>query len=245
MAGSDAKNSTKNIDDKIFKEAIDDFDRFEDLFQENLKKILSGAVLLIVVIIIALVSWNIIKQAKFKASAALAAAKTVDELNAAIAKYPSSNGVYMARLKLGTAYMEDKKFDEAKSEFEKLASDAPEVEMKGRALLNVAYAIAGMNKQQEAADKFAQIGEMDDMPGFIKDEANLEAGRVYFNLNNMDKAKKILNLVNAENPNKFWARQAKMIIQKIDAGIPPLDKLADSKASVKEKTAKKSETKKK
>jgi hypothetical protein len=137
--------------------------------------------------------------------------------------------------------MEDKKYDEAKGEFEKLASDAPDVEIKGRALLNAAYALAGMKKQQEAADKFAEIGEMEEMPVFIRDEANLEAGRIYFNLNKMDKAKKVLNLVSADNPNKFWARQAKMIIQKIDAGIPPLDKLLASNVSAPEK---KPETKK-
>jgi TolA-binding protein len=245
MSGSDAKNSTKNIDDKIFKEAVDDFDRFEEFFQENLRKILFGAVLIVIILIIGLVSWNIIKQAKFKASAALASASSVDELKFAINKYPSSDGIYMARLKLGTAYMKDKKFDEAKSEFEKLASDAPEVDMKGRAQLNVAYALAEMNKQQEAAEKFVEVGEMDDMPGFIKDEANLEAGRIYFNLNKMDKAKKILNLISAEQPNKFWSRQAKMIIQKIDAGIPPLEKLIASNSSAEEKTGKKSEIKKK
>jgi len=239
MAGSDVKNSAKKIDDKIFKEAVDDFDRFEEFFQENLKKILSGAVLLVVILIIGLVAWNIVKQSRFKASASLSAAKTVDELKNAIAKYPSSEGVDIARLNLGMAYFKNKKFDEAKSAFDSLASNVSDPNMKGRALINSAYALSALGKSQDASSKFLEIGEMDDMPAFIKDEANLEAGRILFNMNKMDKAKKVLNLVGGKKINNFWARQAKMILQKIDAGTPPLKKIIATLKKSESKTSKK------
>ena len=220
-----SEDKTKHIDEKIFKDSVDDFDRFEDFFQTNLKKIISSAVLIVIIVSIALIAWGIIKNAQFKADASLAAANSIEELKAAIAKFPNSKGTEIAQLKLATAYFNDKKYDEAMSTLESLGSKASDQAIKGRAQLNAAYCLSAMNKSKEAATKLESIGADDNLPEYVRNEANLEAGRIYFNLQDKTKAKTVLNLINSENQNEFWYRRAKGILRSIDANMPPTDKL--------------------
>jgi predicted negative regulator of RcsB-dependent stress response len=233
-------DNTKHINEKIFKDSVDDLDRFEDFFQSNLKKIITSAVLIVIIISIALIAWNIIKQAQFKADAALASATTIEELKTAIAKYPDSKGTTIAQLNLATAYFNKEKYSDAMSVLENLAGNAAEASIKGRALLNSAYCLSAMNKSKEAAEKLKLTGSDDSMPEYIRNEANLEAGRIYFNLNETEKAKAILNLINAENQNKFWAKRAKGILRSIDANLLPTEKaLSANKKTTKPAVSKK------
>ena len=231
-----SENKTKHIDEKIFKDSVDDLDRFEDFFQTNLKKIISSAILIVIIISIALIAWNIIKDAQFKADASLAAATTIDELKAAIAKFPNAKGTEIAQLKLATAYFNEKKYNDAMNVLENLSNKASNQSIKGRALLNSAYCLSAVNKSKEAANKLESIGTDDNLPEFIRNEANLEAGRIYFNLQDKTKAKTVLNLINSENPNEFWFKRAKSILRSIDADLPPTDKLLTA-AKTEKKTA--------
>ena len=205
--------------DKAFKDAVDDFDRFEDFFSTNLKQILIGFCVLSVAIVIAAIAYTKITKAQLKVSGKLTAAKTVEELKKEIAEYSSNDSVYPARMRLATLYFNDGKYEEALTEYTGLGADAPPGEIKNRARLNEAYTLEALKRGKEAAEKFAAIGETigEDVkvPEYIRNEANFSAGRIYLAEKQPEKAKQCLKAINFDAPG-LWASQGEKLLQRID-----------------------------
>jgi tetratricopeptide (TPR) repeat protein len=201
--------------DEVFKSAVDDFDRFEDFFSNNLKSIIISFSVLAIVIAIGAVAYTKFEQAKLKVSSELTAAKTVDELKAAIAKHPDNLTVFPAQLKLGTLYFNDGKFKEALEVYTKVSNDAPKGEIKNQASLNTAYTLEALNKPIEAADKFAMIGANPTLPEYIRNEANFSAGRIYNAEKKSAKAKNCLKSIDFKKAG-LWAAQGEKLLQRIN-----------------------------
>ncbi len=207
-----AKQKQQN---EVFKNSVDDFDRFEDFFSTNLKTIIKTFIAVAIIVAIIAVVYTKIEQKKQKIATELTTAKTVDELKTVTSKYKDSIAVYPARLTLGTLYFNDGKFEEALEVYKKLAIDAPAGESKNRASLNVAYTLEAMNKPDEAADKFAMIGANPTLPEYIRGEANFSAGRIYNAAEQDTKAKNCLKLINFKNAG-MWAAQGEKLLQRIN-----------------------------
>ena len=201
--------------DEALKNAVDDFDKFEDFFTSNLKQIIIAFVIIAVGLTVAAVGYSKYKASQLEVSAELTAANTVDELKSLIAKYKGNQSVFPATLRLGTLYFNDGKYQEAYDVFSKLALDAPMGGVKNRAALNTAYTLEALKKDKEAADRFAMIGQDVNVPGYVKDEANFAAGRIYNALKDTAKARNCLKSINYSTPG-FWASQGEKLLQRIN-----------------------------
>jgi len=241
MTSKKHKDMVKNIDDNVFKGAVDDFDKFEDFVSTNLYKIVIGAIVLVVAIIVAFMIYTTIQEANNKASVALSSAKSVEELKKAIKKYPKSNSGGIAKLNLATLYFNDKKYENALQTYQSIANTNASDDIKGRAQLNTAYTLEKMKKQDQAAAKFSEIGLNAASPAYIRDEANYSAARIYLLLNKPSMATSCLKAVKTETPNGFWNSQAARLLQRIADKDPVPDKITSAKSIP---DAKKAETKK-
>lgn len=220
MAAKKKIKQEQNISDEVFKEAVDDFDRFEDFFQTNFNKIITASVIIVVALIVGFIVYTQIKSAKNEASVALTSAKTITELNEALKKYPDSVTDDAAKLNLGTEYFKDGKYQDALATYQSLAISAQPGEIKNRSKLNEAYTLEAMKDPAQAAEKFAMIAVDATAPEFIRNEANYSAARIFVALEKPERAKSCLKSINSENPNDFWASQAKRLLQRVDAKDP-------------------------
>lgn len=202
--------------DAVIKNAVDDFDKFEDFVSVNLKNIIISFVIIAVLLVIGSVAYILIEKENMRVSAELTDAETVEELKAAIAKFKDNDSVYPAKLRLATLYFNQGKYEEAQSVYISLAVDAPAGEVRNRARLNQAYTLEALNKPIEAADKFAVIGEdRNKVPEYIRDEANFAAGRIYIAQNKPEKAKACLKLIDFKKAG-FFAAQGEKLFQRIN-----------------------------
>lgn len=217
MPGKKKIKKEQNINDAVFKDTVDDFDRFEDFVQANLNKIVAAAIIIVIVLIIGYVVYSQVEDAKNEASIALTSAKTIEELNTAIKKYPNSITDEPAQLNLGTQYFKEGKYKEALEAYQKLGTTAKPGDVKNRARLNEAYTLEAMNEAGKAADKFAMIALDATSPEYIRNEANYSAARIFISLQKPERAKSSLKAIKSDNPNDFWSSQAKRLMQRVDA----------------------------
>jgi hypothetical protein len=201
--------------DEVFKNAVDDFDRFEDFFSTNLKSIIISFAVLAIIIAIGAVAYTKYEQATLKISSELTAAKTIDELKAVISKYPDNKSLFSAQLKLGTLYFNEGNFKEALATYSSVASAAPKGEVKNQASLNSAYTLEALKKEDEAAKKFALIGSNTTLPEYIRNEANFSAARIYNANKQPEKAKQCLKAINFKKEG-LWAAQGEKLLQRIN-----------------------------
>lgn len=214
-----SKKPEKNINDEVFKEAVDDFDRFEDFVSNNLKQIVWGAVVIVFGLIIGLVIYDQIQTAEKKACIALSSPDNTKELSEAIKKYPESKGVASAKMNLGTMYFKEGKYQQALAVFQDLSDKAEIGEIKSRAKLNTGYTLEAMDKQDQAAEKFAEVGLDSDSPEYIRNEANYSAGRLFAALNKPARAKSCLKSIKTKSGG-FWDSQAKRMLQRLTEKDP-------------------------
>lgn len=245
MSAKKKKNKPeKNINDAVFKEAVDDFDRFEDFVSTNLNQIVWGAVIIVIGLAIFFVVYEHVQTAENKACVALSSAKDTKELNKALKKYPDSKGDASAKLNLGTLYFKEGKYQEALEAYQNLADSADPGDIKSRAALNTAYILEAMEKQEQAAEKFAEVGLDANSPEYIRNEANYSAGRLFFAINKPSRASSCLKSIKTET-GSFWGSQAKRLLQRVEEKDPepkasPASEPAPKKAG---KTVKKAEKK--
>jgi len=220
MSVKKKKKKEQNINDAIFKDAVDDFDRFEDFVSNNLNKIVVVAVIIVVVLIVGYIVYTEIQKKQNKASVALTSAKTITELKEAIKKYPDSVTSKSAKLNLGTQYFKEGKYKEALENYQKLAATALPGEIKNRARLNEAYTLEAMKEPEKAADKFIMIALDATSQTYIRNEANYSAGRIFISLQKPERAEACLKAIKTENQNDFWSSQAKRLLQRVNAKDP-------------------------
>jgi predicted negative regulator of RcsB-dependent stress response len=202
------------LNDEI-KGAVDDFDKFEGFFQENLNSIMFFCVLLACTGIVAAFIYNHIERSEHNAAATLTEADTPETINAALSKYPSSHAVTGARMRLATIMFKKKDFPKALELYKNVALNASVGELKNRAAMNVAYTLEAMGKLDDAAEKFSSLSNIPSMSVNFKNEAGYSAARLFLQLGKNERAKNSLKSVAFDKPG-FWAAQGKQLSRRLN-----------------------------
>ncbi|MBN1864119.1 MAG: hypothetical protein JW808_04400 [Victivallales bacterium] len=210
----------RTIDDKVFKDAIDDFDRFDDFVTTNWNKIVVGAVLLTLASVVGYLVYVNIDQRDRAACAVLTSAETIDEINAALSEHPGNKGAALARLSLGTLYFNDEQYDMALEAYREVAGEGMFTDISGRARLNVGYTLEAMGRSDEAAEHFVSAGMDSALPEYVRKEANYSGGRIYLSLGKIELARSSLKAISIGDRGDFWESQAERMLQRMASKDP-------------------------
>ena len=206
---------SKKLNDEIFKDAVDDFDRFEDFFETNLRRILAACAILVVLGSAAVALYWYVERKDRLEAASLIEADTPESIKSALSKYPDNIAADEAKMKLATLYFNKKDFAGALKLYENIARSAPVGELKNRAALNVAYTLEAMGKMEEAAEKFSSLANIPSMPRSGKDEASYSAARLFFHIGKTGRAKNALKAVALGKPG-FWNAQSEQLAKRLN-----------------------------
>ncbi len=206
--------SKKHKEENIYEATYDEMSKFESFFVSHWRKIVQtcGAALTVLILYLVFNYFNQISETK--AAGEISQANTVEELNAIISKYSSHPAVDFAKVRLAQILFNDKKYDEAQKIYIQLSfSKYPDISL--RAKLNQAYLMEVQGKKNEAATIFSEISGTPGMPEEIRAESAYNAARIYGNLGEKDKSKKVLEFLNrtAETAKSeaFWSEKAKRL----------------------------------
>ena len=196
-------------------EALTDEERAGIFLSRHWKKLIAAAVLAVVAITAVFAVMKHRESARKAATAELAKANTVAEIEAAIAKNPDAPGVDAARFRLANQYENEKKYDKARQTLETLASATEDVANRSRAQLNAAYLFELEGKADDAVRKFSVLAQNTALPAAVRAEAAYSAARLYIDLKKPAEAKKVLDLLRvmknnpAEQPGTaLWLEKA-------------------------------------
>ena len=184
----DAKALNKEIGEALFT----DEERLELFFAKHWKKLLAAALIAVVAITAAFAVHKHAEAAKKADSAKLAQAKSIAEIEAAIAAAPKARGVDAARFRLAKLYTDDKKFDQARKVLAAISAGSEDPAARDRASLNSAYLLELEGKTADAAQSFAVIVGAASASAAARAEAAYSAGRLYVQLKQPAEAKKVL-----------------------------------------------------
>ncbi len=154
----------------------------------------------------------------------LADAKTVEALNAALAKHGSNPGAPFARYRLAQLKIAAKDYAGARQELEAVAKDKPAEPLYGQALLGVAYLYELENNLESAAARFDEIGRTAGLASNVTAEADANAGRVYLALKKLDEAANVLRRIgtDAYQPDRQstanWCDMARSLLLALENG---------------------------
>lgn len=209
-------NKQKQLDALILNALKSDVGRFETFFATYWKQIVIVAVALVVVITVGYGYSAISSNAARKAAFALADASTTDELNSVLKKYADNPGAASARLRLVKLLAADKKYDEALQELNIIINAKPEESLLGKAMLTSAYLQELKGSYEKAAAEFEAIGLRTELSAKVRAEANTNAGRLYLQLKNLDKAaaalKQASTPVQGSASATAWSMEAKSLL---------------------------------
>jgi predicted negative regulator of RcsB-dependent stress response len=170
-----------------------------------------------------------------KVNAAIAKAKSIDELKQILADYPNNSEVASMKIKLATLYFNKKDYAEALKVYQSiLASNVPD-ELRWRARLNICYIQELEGQKEQAAAGFAAIASDSVVGDAFASEANYSAGRIFAELKKIEDARhkleKAVASMRGQNPSSlFWGGQAKVLLDRLNASHPvaaPEKKTAD------------------
>jgi predicted negative regulator of RcsB-dependent stress response len=215
--GKKKKNDdkVKKLNDEVFKEAVDDFDRFEDFFSTNLNTILVVCVVIAVAGTITAMVYQHIETKRLAAAATLVEADKTKSIESALTRHPDNPAANVARMKLATMRFNKKDYVGAMQLYKEVAANAPVGDLRTRAALNVAYTLEAMGKFDEAAEKFLSISSNPTIPSSRKNEAAYSAARLFFLSGKNKRAKNALKRLAFGRPG-FWASQGKQLEKRLN-----------------------------
>ncbi len=184
-------NRQKKINEQM-KEVMDDFDRFEFFFASNLKRIVIGAVVIVLAVAAIVVGKYVINSKAKTAAEAYAKAADIKQLEAAITEYGNANAAIY--LRLGGMYLAKKDYANARKNFQIAAQEKADTPAKWQSMITLAYIDELENKFEAAAGKFADLAKTLRAPGssVYAAEAYTAAGRLYQKANKNAEAQQIL-----------------------------------------------------
>jgi tetratricopeptide (TPR) repeat protein len=216
--------SAKNQKPDLAGDLMDDIEKFEHFAVSNWKNIIWAAVAVVAAAVGTAVFFTVKRSNDARAANAVSAAKTVDELESAVANYSGHQAVYSAMINLAAKRIEGKDFKKAAALYEKIgaANGIPD-DMRWRAKLNLASILELEGQSAKAAESFAALGSDAVAPELAKSEANYNAGRLYLLLGDKEKARQYLSKVNPSKEHEgalnLWGKLSKTLLVCIDT--PP------------------------
>jgi TolA-binding protein len=175
--------------------ALDNDERIELFFNRHWKKVVAGAVAVIVIAVAVYAVFYLKEQRTKDATMALASAD-IKDIPALLAENPDVPGAGFAHLRLACQLMNEKKYDEAATHFLAFADDpASPVELTVNARFSAAACKENAGKQQEALNIYLAMFNDPGLTPALHNQAAFQAGRIYLAKNDKAKAKEILGSV--------------------------------------------------
>lgn len=170
---------TKNNDHNLLDSTYDEMTEFEEFFKKNWVNIISvgGIIVILIVAAIQLKSW--LDKYDSKAGAALSSAKTIEEIEAVLKKYPRHKAADFSKLHLASLYFETGNSQKSTDILTKLAKTTKTKELAAQAELNLATIILQNGKIEYAAEKFSSIGGNQKFSPYYRIEAKVSAAMLY------------------------------------------------------------------
>ncbi len=221
MAEKDKKQ--KQIDSQIGQALFSDTERFEMWFSTYWKPAMGVA---LIIAVAAAVVFGVITSrnaADKKAAFMLADASTVEELTAALKKYPDHAGSAVARFRLAKMLNDSGKHAEASAQFDQVVKEAADTpDLAARAALAAGYAAELSGSTKEAVKRFSAVESDLRYPASQRAEAGYCAGRLLVKNGDLQQAKSILGrtamMGSANAGTGYWTENAKQTMIAIDNG---------------------------
>ncbi len=168
---------------------------FEKFFSTHWKNIIIFGCVIVLLIGVGMnvKTWLSAKDAS--AAGQISSAVTIEEIEAALKKYPNHKISDYTRLKLGKLYFESGELQKAILIFQELSKKARYKDIKAQAALNEACALEQMGKIDFAAEKYAEIGRTSNYPSEYRADANCSAARIFISIGKKNMAKSCLEMV--------------------------------------------------
>jgi hypothetical protein len=209
---------SKKVDkDNIIEETYDEMAHFEDFFVSHWPKIVNVAFAVVILFALYLIFSSFGSKRQLEASLEFTKAKTVQELQKAIAANPSHPAANFARLKTAKLLADEKKYDDAIKVCREItpASNTPETYWQAK--LDEGYLLELSNKKEEAAEAFSKIGTDVKFPFSVRNEASFSAARIFLSAGKKDRASAaVKSMDSSAGAGDFWAEQAKSLSQQIN-----------------------------
>ncbi len=212
----------KDLDVVISQTLMSDSERFEYFFSKYWKHI---AIYMVVAIVAIAVGYAIVAHHRStiqKANFALADASTVEALEVALQKYANSPNTISARFRLVHMLVDEKKYDDAIRELGIIKDANPEEPLRGMALLDTAYIKELKGELEAAAEEFNAIGSLPDATPAVRAEACTNAGRIYLQLKQLDKAASALKRAGVPQQTSTvataWSTDAQSLLIALESG---------------------------
>lgn len=182
-------------DNDVLETTYDELTVFENFFTNHWKNIIVFGIIVVILIGVGMQVKQWLSESDAAAAGALSSAKTIEEMELALKKYPGHSSADYARLRLGTLYFESGNSQKAMEIFAPLSQKARYKDVMAQAALNHACALEQSGKKDEAAEKYATVGRTGNYPAEYRADANCSAARIYLELGKNALAKACVDLV--------------------------------------------------
>jgi TolA-binding protein len=177
-------------------------------FWERFKKPITAALIIVLIAVIAFTGYRFYSDRRLAAaSALLASARSAQEYQQVIDRYPSTPAAADAYLLLAEAQRSEKKFAEANTTLQAFIAKYPQHELVSTARMAMAANLESMGKADEALAMYQQIASA--YPnGYSAPLALLSQVYILKAKNRNDDARKICETVLTQYRTSFWAGEA-------------------------------------
>ncbi len=201
---------------------LDTLEKGQEFYEENSKQILTGAVAIVVVIILAWGWMNNREATRSEAmlastKATIAALGGIDdnvlaELERVVNDYGNNSAVSQATYQLGVARLQENDITGARDLFTTLATSSDkQLQMAGK--LKLAYISEKESNYSDAASLYEEVGAL--KAGVVSKYAKLQAGYAYMADGNVIKADGIVKELLNEKPTGKFLEQVKYLEGKV------------------------------
>ncbi|HEY4256675.1 MAG: tetratricopeptide repeat protein [Candidatus Udaeobacter sp.] len=178
------------------------------VFWERFKKPITAALIIVLIAVIAFTGYRFYSDRRVAAaSALLASAKSAQEYQQVIDRYPSTPAAADAYLLLAEAQRNEKKFVEANTTLQTFIAKYPQHELVSTARMAMAANLESMGKADEALTIYQQVASADPN-SFNAPMALLSQVYILKAKNRNDDARRICETVLTQYRTSFWAGEA-------------------------------------
>jgi predicted negative regulator of RcsB-dependent stress response len=178
------------------------------VFWERFKKPITAALLIVLIAVIAFSAYHFYSDRRATAaSALLASAKSAQEYQQVIDRYPSTPAAADAYLLLAEAQRNEKKFAEANTTLQTFIAKYPQHELVSTAKMAMAANLESMGKPDEALTIYQQVASANSN-GFNAPMALMSQVYILKAKNRNEDARRICETLLTQYRTSFWAGEA-------------------------------------
>lgn len=205
--GNDAESN-------LAEDVSETLDRFEAWAIANGKYILAACILILIGVAVFLTVMHYRNRTIAEATAELAGAAQMEELEKVLKKHPASTPGYdVAQIRLARFYASKQKYDQAYASYTAVAERKNEPYLSARSRLDAAYIKELAGKPAEAAAVFAMVADSADVLQDLRAEGAYAAGRLFLSCKNETAARKYLSMMDPMKASTQIASQWAMLSQ--------------------------------